>query len=145
MGWFDFIRFDFITFYSRYSFQLEHISHTAPSLPSLHTENTINTLQSSFIMEPKVTKAKSAFLYYQSTHLKTIKNTMGLSMGEAMTELSSRWKALSSSERDTYYKMEAEDRERFNRESMEADAEAYRLQVAKREPIDVHSCHVIFV
>uniref|UniRef100_A0A7S3VCZ0 Chromatin-remodeling complex ATPase chain n=1 Tax=Chaetoceros debilis TaxID=122233 RepID=A0A7S3VCZ0_9STRA len=81
----------------------------------------------------KVTKAKSAFLYYQSTHLKTIKNTLDLSMGAAMTELSSRWKALSKEGRAKYFSMEAEDRERFNKESIEADADAYRVQVAKRE------------
>ena len=82
---------------------------------------------------PPVSKAKSAFLYYQSTHLKEIKDELKCSMGAAMTELSSRWKALSQEDREPYFEMEAQDRERFQRESAVADAKAMAEQNARRE------------
>lgn len=50
-----------------------------------------------------------------------------------MTELSSRWKALSQVDRETYFEMEAKDRERFQEESAIADAEAQAEQNARRE------------
>jgi SWI/SNF-related matrix-associated actin-dependent regulator of chromatin subfamily A member 5 len=80
-----------------------------------------------------VSKAKSAFLYYQSTHLKGIKDELKCSMGQAMTELSSRWKALSQKDREPYFEMEATDRERFQKESAVADAKATAEQNARRD------------
>jgi SWI/SNF-related matrix-associated actin-dependent regulator of chromatin subfamily A member 5 len=80
-----------------------------------------------------IPKAKSAFLYYQSTHLKSIKDELKCSMGQAMTELSSRWKATSQADREPYFEMEAKDRERFMSESAIADAKAAAEQNARRE------------
>ena len=47
-------------------------------------------------------------------------------------QLSARWKALTDTERQKYLDMEAEDRERFQRESAEADAEAAALVEARQ-------------
>ena len=41
-------------------------------------------------MPLQVKKAKTAFLFYQGEHLANIKRQLGLSMGEAMTEVSTR-------------------------------------------------------
>ena len=38
-------------------------------------------------MAPQVQKARTAFMYYQSDQLQTIKQELGVSMGEAMTEV----------------------------------------------------------
>jgi len=50
-----------------------------------------------------------------------------------MTELSSRWKALSKTDREPFFEMEGQDRQRFQRESAVADAEAFAEQNARRE------------
>ena len=39
-------------------------------------------------MPPQVKKAKTAFLYYQGDKLAAIRNELGVSMGDAMTEVS---------------------------------------------------------
>ena len=39
-------------------------------------------------MAPQVKKAKTAFLYYQGDKLSVIRKELGLSMGDAMTEVS---------------------------------------------------------
>ena len=80
-----------------------------------------------------IAKAKSAFGFYQAQNLKLIKDELNLSMGDTMKELSSRWKALSNEAKEPYFKLEAEDRERFNRESAIADAEAVAEQEKRRE------------
>jgi hypothetical protein len=38
-------------------------------------------------MAPQVRKVKSAFLYYQGEELKRVRDELGVSMGEAMTEV----------------------------------------------------------
>jgi hypothetical protein len=40
-------------------------------------------------MAPQIKKAKTAFLYFQSDQLSKIRKELKLSMGEAMTEVSS--------------------------------------------------------
>jgi hypothetical protein len=39
-------------------------------------------------MAPQVKKVKTAFLYYQGDQLSAIRKELGLSMGDAMTEVS---------------------------------------------------------
>ena len=75
-------------------------------------------------------RAKSAFMFYQGDHLGPIKRELGpeASMGDAMQKLSAQWKSLSPIERQPYLDREEEDRQRFNRETAEADAAAYRAQ-----------------
>lgn len=41
-------------------------------------------------MAPQVRKVKSAFLYYQGEMLKSVRDELGISMGEAMTEVRNR-------------------------------------------------------
>ncbi len=86
-------------------------------------------------MAPQVAKAKSAFAFYQAGNIKDIKNELGVSMGAAMTELSSRWKAMSEADKAPYFQQEAEDRERFMRESAVADAKAAAEQRARRNKL----------
>lgn len=83
-------------------------------------------------MAPSVAKIKSAFLFYQTEKLGQIKTELNCSMGQAMTELSARWKALPDTEKQLYFDLEAQDRERFRQESMIADAQAAAEQEAKR-------------
>lgn len=83
-------------------------------------------------MAPQVAKAKSAFQFYQAGNIKDIKNELGISMGAAMTELSSRWKSMSDAEKAPYFQQESEDRERYLKESAVADAEASKIQEARR-------------
>ncbi len=54
-------------------------------------------------------------------------------MGQAMTELSARWKAMSKDQRQPYFEQESQDRQRFLEESAAADAKAYAEQTARRE------------
>lgn len=49
-------------------------------------------------------------------------------MGDAMQALSAQWKGLSDADKQPYLEREEEDRERYNRECAEADAEAYKAQ-----------------
>ncbi len=83
-------------------------------------------------MAPTVARAKTAFQFFQTDKLADIKKELGGSMGAAMTELSARWKALSDADRAPYSELEAEDRERYRRESAIADAEAIAEQEARR-------------
>lgn len=84
-----------------------------------------------------VTKVKSAFGFYQAQNLKNIRDELGegSSMGTAMTELSKRWKGMDDSQRQPYFDLEASDRERFQRESADADAEAARIQMERRQKL----------
>jgi hypothetical protein len=41
-------------------------------------------------MAPQVRKVKSAFLFYQGEELKKVRDELGISVGEAMTEVSNR-------------------------------------------------------
>eukprot|EP00934_Nitzschia_sp_Nitz4_P002372 Nitzschia sp. Nitz4//scaffold15_size197535//114083//119000//NITZ4_001588-RA/size197535-processed-gene-0.80-mRNA-1//-1//CDS//3329537745//2367//frame0 len=84
-------------------------------------------------MAPQVKKAKSAFLYYQGDQLSAVRKELGLSMGDAMTELASRWRSLAPEEKQKYLDLETEDRERFDRESAEADALRLEEQEARRK------------
>jgi SWI/SNF-related matrix-associated actin-dependent regulator of chromatin subfamily A member 5 len=84
-------------------------------------------------MAPQVTKAKSAFQFFQAGNIKEIKNELGISMGAAMTELSTRWKSMSEGDKDPYFAKEAEDRERYRKESVIADAKATSEQLARRK------------
>lgn len=84
-------------------------------------------------MAPQVTKAKSAFQFYQSGNIKAIKDELSISMGAAMTELSARWKAMSDAQKEPYFQQEAEDRERFLKESALADEQAAAEQQARRD------------
>lgn len=43
---------------------------------------------------PSIKKAKTAFLFYQSEHLATIKRQVGGNMGEAMTECKKKKKCV---------------------------------------------------
>ena len=83
-------------------------------------------------MAPTVARAKTAFQFFQTDRLADIKKELGGSMGAALTELSARWKALSDADRAPYAELEAEDRERYRREAVIADAEAIAVQEAKR-------------
>jgi SWI/SNF-related matrix-associated actin-dependent regulator of chromatin subfamily A member 5 len=78
-------------------------------------------------------RAKTAFQFYQAESLSDIKAELGGSMGEAMVVLSKRWKALSDSERKKYKILEKEEKDRFERESREADDLAMQEQERKRQ------------
>ena len=64
-------------------------------------------------------RARSAFMFYQSDHLGAIRRSLGpgASMGDAMQKLSSRWKSLSDAERSPYAAREEEDRARHRRDA----------------------------
>ena len=78
-------------------------------------------------------RAKSAFMFYQSDHLGDIKRSLGptASMGDAMQQLSARWKSLTPGERRPYLDREEEDRERHRRECELADEEAHSAQLER--------------
>ncbi|GAX14112.1 SWI/SNF-related matrix-associated actin-dependent regulator of chromatin subfamily A member 5 [Fistulifera solaris] len=84
-----------------------------------------------------VRKIKTAFLYYQGDQLSKIRAEMGLSMGDAMTQLAARWRNLSAEEKQPYLDQEEADRERFRRESAEADAKAMAIQEARRQALSI--------
>ena len=86
-------------------------------------------------MAPAVAKVKTAFQFFQAENIKAIKAALGPegTMGAAMTELSSRWKSMSTIARQPYVDKEAQDRERFAHESAIADAKAHAEQKARRE------------
>lgn len=54
-------------------------------------------------------------------------------MGQAMTALSARWKSLTDAQREPFFQMEAEDRERYRRECAIADKEAAAEQEMRRQ------------
>jgi SWI/SNF-related matrix-associated actin-dependent regulator of chromatin subfamily A member 5 len=78
-------------------------------------------------MPPPVRRPKSAFQFFQSDHLGTLRKEIQ-DMSACMTELSSRWKALDDTSRQSYLEQERLDRERFLREEAEADERALRRQ-----------------
>jgi len=84
-------------------------------------------------MPPSVAKCKSAFQFYQTDRLKDVKKEMGATMGEAMTELSQRWKSMNESGRKPYFEMEARDKQRFFEESHLADIKFAAIQKSRRE------------
>jgi SWI/SNF-related matrix-associated actin-dependent regulator of chromatin subfamily A member 5 len=104
-----------------------------------------------------VRKIKTAFLYYQGDQLSKIRAEMGLSMGDAMTQvrfhkrsipssnhvshkllqLAARWRNLSAEEKQPYLDQEEADRQRFLRESAEADAKAMAIQEARRQALSM--------
>mmetsp|Transcript_17420 Transcript_17420/g.37613 ORF Transcript_17420/g.37613 Transcript_17420/m.37613 type:complete len:1527 (-) Transcript_17420:110-4690(-) len=73
-------------------------------------------------------RAKSAFMFYQGAHLGEIKRGLGpdASMGDAMQQLSAQWKSLSEANRRPYLEREEEERQRYQRECLEADEAAYK-------------------
>uniref|UniRef100_A0A7S4K713 Chromatin-remodeling complex ATPase chain n=1 Tax=Odontella aurita TaxID=265563 RepID=A0A7S4K713_9STRA len=85
-------------------------------------------------MALSVTRAKTAFQFFQAERLGEIKKELGpgTTMGTAMSELSERWKNLSEEGRAPFHAKETEDRKRFKRESAAADARAYAEQTARR-------------
>ncbi|KAI2491923.1 Class II histone deacetylase complex subunits 2 and 3 [Fragilaria crotonensis] len=82
-------------------------------------------------MAPQVKRYKTAFQYYQADHLGKLRKEI-TEMSACMTELSSRWKALSDADREHYMEKERIDRERYQREAAEADAEKLRQQEENR-------------
>jgi SWI/SNF-related matrix-associated actin-dependent regulator of chromatin subfamily A member 5 len=78
-------------------------------------------------------RAKSAFMFYQSDHLGDIKRSLGptASMGDAMQQLSARWKSLTPDEKRAYLDREEEDRERHRWECALADEEARAAQLER--------------
>jgi len=56
-------------------------------------------------------------------------------MGEAMTELSARWKALDEDQKRPYAESERTDRDRFERESATADTERLAIQEQRRKAL----------
>mmetsp|Transcript_32033 Transcript_32033/g.77833 ORF Transcript_32033/g.77833 Transcript_32033/m.77833 type:complete len:1506 (-) Transcript_32033:63-4580(-) len=83
-------------------------------------------------MPLQVKKAKTAFLYFQSDQLSVIRKKLNLSMGDAMTELAARWKGMSEDDKQKYFDLEHKDKERFDRESAEADAARLAEQEKRR-------------
>ncbi|KAL3919051.1 MAG: hypothetical protein SGILL_003947 [Bacillariaceae sp.] len=106
-------------------------------------------------MPLQVKKAKTAFLFFQSDQLAKIRNELNLSMGDAMTEshhyiifncslpsqftsqLATRWRNMSETEKSKYLQLEKQDRERFNKESAEADDQRLKDQEARRKALTV--------
>jgi membrane protein involved in colicin uptake len=70
-------------------------------------------------------------MFYQSENLGDIKRSLGptSTMGDAMQELSTRWKSLSEDDKLPYLEKETADRERYERECDVAD----ELAIAARE------------
>jgi len=85
-------------------------------------------------MAPTVARAKTAFQFYQTTNIRTIKQELGptASMGQSMTTLSRRWKSLPASDREPYVVLETEDKTRYRRESHAADTLAIAEQAKRR-------------
>ncbi|GKY92507.1 hypothetical protein MPSEU_000221000 [Mayamaea pseudoterrestris] len=82
-----------------------------------------------------VTKARTAYLYYQTEHLSRVRAELGnASMGEAMTELSRQYHLMQ--DRSKYEQLEAADRLRFEQESAQAD-EAARIRLEERRAADM--------
>ena len=81
-------------------------------------------------MAPQVSRAKSAFMFYQSDHLGDIKRSLGptSSMGDAMQQLSSQWRYLTDDQRQPYLTREEVDRARYQAECDAADEEAIRVR-----------------
>jgi SWI/SNF-related matrix-associated actin-dependent regulator of chromatin subfamily A member 5 len=84
-------------------------------------------------------RAKTAFQYFQSAKLAEIKQELGgaTSMGQAMTELSQRWKSLDDSEKQPFVELEHQDRIRFEQESAQADALAIQIQEERRAALEM--------
>ena len=84
-------------------------------------------------MAPK--KAKSAFQFYQSEKLGEVKRELGpaATMGDAMAAISTRWKTMGDEGQQVYIDKEQKDRNRFLRESAEADKKAIAIQQERRD------------
>jgi hypothetical protein len=78
-------------------------------------------------MAPQVKRYKTAFQYYQADHLGNLRKEIP-DMSACMTELSTRWKALDDASKQIYVDRERQDRERYQRETDEADAAKLRQQ-----------------
>jgi hypothetical protein len=86
-----------------------------------------------------VKKAKTAYQFFQSDVVKAVKEELAAvdssyanNMGAVMSEVSARWKRLTAEEKEPYVQKEEVDRERYRRESVEADTHAERLQQQRR-------------
>lgn len=91
-------------------------------------------------MAPKVSRAKTAFQFYQAEKLGEIRAELGEganSMGHAMTILSQRWKSLDEDAKAPFHALEAEDKERFQLESQRADQEAIAEQERRRAALEM--------
>jgi len=91
-------------------------------------------------MAPQVKKAKTAFLYFQGDKLSSIRKELNVSMGDAMTELSLRWRNMSAEAKD--FELERKDRERFEEESAAADAERLDEQEKRRQALVIQDGEV---
>lgn len=85
----------------------------------------------------EVAKASSSYMFFQKLRMSAIKeelirNEQDSSLGAVMTQVSVRWKALSDSERAEFDQMAAKDRERFDRETAQRDAEFLEMQEERR-------------
>lgn len=81
-----------------------------------------------------VSRAKTAFQFFQSECIGDVKRDLGASatMGVAMTELSSRWKKMNSVEREPWTLKAEKDYVRFEKESAQADIRAAAEQRERR-------------
>mmetsp|Transcript_48327 Transcript_48327/g.54747 ORF Transcript_48327/g.54747 Transcript_48327/m.54747 type:complete len:193 (+) Transcript_48327:584-1162(+) len=86
-------------------------------------------------MAPQIKKGKTAFLFFQADQLSKIRKEKKLGMGEAMTELAARWRAMTVEQKSAYFASERIDRERFERESAHADQERLAVQEQRRKAL----------
>jgi len=86
-------------------------------------------------MAPQIKKGKTAFLFFQADQLSKIRKEKKLGMGEAMTELAARWRAMTVEQKSAYFASERIDRERFERESAQADQERLAVQEQRRKAL----------
>jgi len=87
-----------------------------------------------------VKKPKTAYQFFQADVVKTVKEELSAvdsnnanNMGAVMSAVSARWKCLTTDERAPYVQKEEADRERYKKESAEADAVAERIQQQRRD------------
>ena len=89
-------------------------------------------------MPVQVKRAKTAFQFYQADKLASIRQEMaGASMGDCMGLLSSRWKSMSTDDKQPYIQQERQDRARFNQETHLADVEKIRLVEERRKKLEI--------
>lgn len=81
-----------------------------------------------------VKKARSAFVFYQADNLSKIRAELGAgaSMGDTMSILSQKWKNLAEDEKESYFEKERLDKQRYLKESREADELAAQAQEQRR-------------
>jgi SWI/SNF-related matrix-associated actin-dependent regulator of chromatin subfamily A member 5 len=87
-------------------------------------------------MAPQVKRAKTAFQFYQSANLGKLRKEI-TEMSACMTELSTRWKALTPDEKEPYLEKERIDRARYQNATAEADAQKLRDVEAARQALAV--------